>query len=256
MLTATLLLSLAVVSWSPTVAATATTPCNSASNLVSACVSNSGSQVDVSGTTTHPSRPGTGPQSPNGPGTTPPSPPAPSVEECLRRCDMVYDVETFPEVTASDLVSFRPAAPSVVSEPAGIGVVGMPANIVAAAAEQRLAGPLLGYDVVVRFAPVAYVFDYGDGTSLRSTAGGATWQRLGQAAFTPTATSHVFSDAGTYAVRVTTHYAAWVDFGTGTWFAVRGTVSATTGGHDLRIVEVRTALVDRTCLEDPTGPGC
>ena len=49
-------------------------------------------------------------------------------------------------------------------------------------------------------------------------------------------------------------YAASVDFGSGIWRPVAGYVTATTGGYDVRVVEVRTALVDQTCLENPRGP--
>jgi hypothetical protein len=56
-------------------------------------------------------------------------------------------------------------------------------------------------------------------------------------------------------VSVTVEYAASVDFGTG-WRPVPGVVRAEAGGYGVRVVEVRTALVDRTCAEDPTGPGC
>ena len=51
-------------------------------------------------------------------------------------------------------------------------------------------------------------------------------------------------------------YAASVDFGSGLWRPVAGYVTATTGGYGVRVVEVRTALVDRTCAESPRGPGC
>lgn len=227
--------------------------CFSDSTWTGLCsATNSGSQVDVSASATEPGRPGT--TSPSTGGAAP-SVPAPPAEECFR-CDIVYEVVSFPEVTTSDLASFRPASPTLTGEPAGLGVVGMPANVVATASEHRLSGSLLGYDVVVRFAPAAYVFDFGDGTTLRSSSGGATWQRLGQAPFTPTSTSHVYADRGTYPVRVTVQYAAWVDFGVGTWFPVQGLVSSSAGGYDVRVVEVRTALVDRTCLEGPAGPGC
>ena len=114
----------------------------------------------------------------------------------------------------------------------------------------------LGYDVVVRFTPVGYVFDYGDGTLRRSSSGGSTWERLGQAQFTPTSTSHTYAARGEYRVAVTVEYAASVDFGSGTWRPVAGLVTATTGGYGLRVVEVRTALVDRSCTENPSGPGC
>lgn len=215
-------------------------------------MTNSGSQVDISGSTGSPGAPNSGgPQRPSGPESAPdPEPP------CTFRCDMDYEVVGLPDVSASDLVSFRPAAPSLAGEPAGFGVVGMPTNVVAAASEQRLAGALLGYDVVVRFVPVAYVFDFGDGQTLRSTSGGTTWDRLGQAQFTPTGTSHTYRSRGTYAVRVTVQYAASVDFGNGSWRPVQGLVSATTGGYDVQVVAVRTALVDKSCVENPTGPGC
>jgi hypothetical protein len=158
-------------------------------------------------------------------------------------------------VILADLASFRPTTPTLVGEPQGFGVVGMPANLVAAASEQQIPGTLLGWDVVVRFVPVRYDFDFGDGSTVRATSGGATWEQLGQAQFTPTATSHAYRARGTYSAAVTVQYAASVDFGTG-WRAVPGYVSATTSGYGVRVVEVRTALVDRTCAENPGGPGC
>lgn len=220
-------------------------------------VSNSGSQVDISGSQTSPGTSsnsgGSGGSNGRDPGpqAPPPEPPCP-----LNRCDLDYEVVGLPDVTASDLASFRPALPTLAGEPAGLGVVGMPTNIVAAASEQQLAGALLGYDVVVRFVPVAFVFDYGDGTTRRATSGGASWERLGVPQFSPTATSHAYATRGTYRVSATVQYAASVDFGTGSWRPVAGLVSATAGGYDVRVVEVRTALVDKTCAENPTGPGC
>ncbi|MCR2809191.1 MULTISPECIES: hypothetical protein [unclassified Microbacterium] len=163
---------------------------------------------------------------------------------------------TPPDVTAADLASFRPAAPSLTGEPAGFGIVGAPANVVAAASEQVMSGTLLGWDVTVQFVPAGFVFDYGDGSTARSMTGGASWESLGQAQFTPTATSHVYRERGTYPVSVTVQYAAYVDFGSGTWRPVTGYVTATDGGYDVRVVEARTALVDRTCAENPAGPGC
>ncbi|MCH6229775.1 hypothetical protein MK786_03385 [Microbacterium sp. CFH 31415] len=161
-----------------------------------------------------------------------------------------------PEVTLADLASFRPATPQLTGEPAGFGVVGMPTNLVGAASEQRLSGTLLGWDVTVRFVPAEFVFSHGDGTSATTTTGGASWARLAQAQFTPTATSHVYGERGTYPVSVTVRYAASVDFGTGLWLPVDGFVTAASGDYDVRVVEVRTALVDETCRENPSGPGC
>lgn len=219
-------------------------------------VSNSGSQIDIGASDTRPANPGSAPNAGGGDGSTAPEATETADYECESPlCRPLYEVVGLPEVTIDDLASFRPAAPSLTGEPAGFGVVGMPTNIVAAASEQLIPGNILGWDVVVRFRPAAYVFSYGDGSTQRSLTGGASWPALGQAQFTPTTTSHVYRERGTYPVSVTVQYSAAVDFGGG-WRPVAGFVSATAGGYDVQVVEVKTALVDRTCVEDPTGPGC
>ncbi|MCC2031949.1 hypothetical protein [Microbacterium allomyrinae] len=141
--------------------------------------------------------------------TAPDPAPTPVPEDCgpLNRC-IEYSVVSFPDVTLDDLASFRPATPTLSGEPAGFGLVGMPANLVAAASEQHLAGVVLGWDVTVRFVPVAFVFDHGDGTSWRSATGGAAWAALGQAQFTPTTTSHAYRSRGSFEAAVTVEYAA------------------------------------------------
>lgn len=162
-----------------------------------------------------------------------------------------------PDVTLADIATFTPTSPTLENEPAGLGVVGMPTNFVSSASEQTVAGRLFDtWDVVVHFTPAGFRFDYGDGTAATTTTGGATWAALGQAEFTPTATSHVYSARGTYPASVTVLYSAWVDFGGGTTRSVAGYVESTTGGYDVRVVEVHTALVDKTCVENPAGPGC
>jgi hypothetical protein len=174
----------------------------------------------------------------------------------MNRCEYRYQVVGPPEVTLEDLASFRPTTPTLGGEPAGFGVVGMPTNLLAAASVQEIPGTVLDWPVTVRFTPVAYVFSHGDGTTARSTTGGRSWTALRQGQFTPTPTSHVYAERGSYTVTVTVEYAAAVNFGSGTWRPVPGTVRATSTGYDVRVVEVRTALVDHTCTEDPHGPGC
>jgi hypothetical protein len=232
--------------------------CHDVGTWTSTCeVSNSGSQVDIGASTTTPGGGGRDerPSTPSDSTRNLTAPP--QVEDCpLDRCNLPYDVVGPPDVTLADLASFRPASPTLGGEPAGFGVVGMPTNVFASASEQRIAGTLLGWEVTVRFVPVGFVFDYGDGVTSRSTSGGASWQRLGQAQFTPTPTTHVYAERGTYPVSVSVQYAASVDFGSGTWRPVAGYVTATTTGYDVRVVEVRTALVAKTCVENPRGPGC
>jgi hypothetical protein len=212
-----------------------------------------GSTVDISAEWTRPGQDGSG----TTPSMPPVSRPEPGDIECLTDlCRPGYSVATLPEVTASDLVSFAPLRPAVAGEPAGLGVVGMPTNLVASARTHTLSGPLLGYDVTVRFTPVAFRFDHGDGTVRVAATGGASWASLGQASYSPTPTSHVYRASGAYAAAISIVYAAAVDFGTGRWRPVQGTVTSGATGYDVRIVEVRTALVDRSCDEDPRGPGC
>lgn len=237
---------------------THSTSCDSANNLISACSSDSGSTVDVSA---HRSSSGsTTPSDPSGGWEVPPSQygaPEQAEEECgPLGCRGNYTVVTIPDVTLADLASFRPATPSLAGQPAGFAVAGMPANLVAAASVQEIPGTVLDWDVTVRFTPVAFEFSHGDGTTAVHDTGGATWDQLGQAQFTPTPTSHVYRHRGTYAVAVTVRFAASVDFGTGTWQPVPGHITATTGGYTVQVLEARTALVDQTCAENPDGPGC
>ncbi|SDH30609.1 hypothetical protein [Microbacterium pygmaeum] len=215
-------------------------------------VGNSGSQIDIGAGITNPGSEFSDDQNE---GADDVSAPAPQEDCFFDRCDLDYTVVGLPDVTLADLVSFVPARPTLRGEPAGVGVVGMPTNVVAAASAQSIPGRLLDHDVVVGFTPVAFRFDYGDGTSQQAPSGGASWADLGQAQFTPTSTSHAYAARGTYVVAVTVLYSAAVDFGTG-WRPVAGFVESTTGGYDVRVVEVRTALVDKTCIEYPTGPGC
>lgn len=243
----------------------ASAPCSPDLAAVGICaISNSGSQIDIGASMTIPGG-GSGGDARSG-GSGPDrdasdivSPaPAPGADEgCVfDPCRENYTVVGPPDVTIDDLVSFRPSAPILTGQPAGFGVVGMPANVVASASEQFLVGEILGWDVTVRFTPAAYVFSYGDGAVVRSASGGASWEQLGQAQFTPTATSHVYRDRGTYPVTVAVEYAPAVNFGSGTWRPVDGVVTAIAGGYDVQVVAVRTALVDRTCVEDRHGPGC
>ncbi|QEW00260.1 hypothetical protein F6J84_09275 [Microbacterium caowuchunii] len=260
----TLVLSLALVAMSPSSAS-----CSPDLVAVGACsITNTGSQIDIGGAGTRPGGPGGGgggEQGDGGQGGGAEEDTSPRYDEdgnllapgCRTvLCRDGYSVGVIPEVTLADLASFRPAAPTLASEPAGIGIVGMPTNLVSAASAQSIPGELFGYDVVVRFTPSAFRFSYGDGASRSAPSGGASWAALGQPQFTPTATSHPYTRRGDYLASVTVAYSASVSFDGGRWRDVEGVVEVTTGGHAVRIVEARTALVDRTCLENPAGPGC
>lgn len=157
--------------------------------------------------------------------------------------------------TIDDVAEFAPAPPEVVGEPEGFGVVGMPTNFVVAATEHTVDGEIFEIPVTVRFTPVSFVFDYGDGTVRETTTPGTSWDDLGVPQFTATDTSHAYPEPGEYEAGVTIRYVAEADAGGG-WFAIPGVLELPTPTTLIRVVDVETALVERSCDEDPGGPGC
>ena len=157
--------------------------------------------------------------------------------------------------TIDDVAQFAPAPPRVVGEPDGFGVVGMPTNFVVGATEHTVDGEIFDVPVTVRFTPVSFLFDYGDGATRETTTPGTSWQDLDVPQFTATDTSHSYSEPGEYEARATIRYVAEADAGGG-WFAVPGILEIGTAATVIRVVDVDTALVEQTCDEDPGGPGC
>ncbi|MDR6867840.1 hypothetical protein J2Y69_002448 [Microbacterium resistens] len=158
-------------------------------------------------------------------------------------------------VTISDLVRLAPAGVQAGTEPGNVAVVGLPANVVSRATAETLTATVLGRPIVVRFAPQAFDFSYGDGATATTTTGGADWATLGQDLFTPTATSHVYTARGVYTLSVTVHYSAEIDLGGG-WTRIGGTVAGAPSSQEIRVFEARTALVGHACTERPNAPGC
>jgi hypothetical protein len=236
-------------------------PCTPGALDYGGCASTDGTSVIVEGTQTQPGTNGGGSEwiptgGPSDRGSAPAEPKNPFGMELLyEHIPQDEPTEDIPAVTVADLAAFTPQQPSLAAEPAGLGVAGLPTNVVAGASEHTVAGTLFDRPVTVRFSPVGFRFDYGDGTTSTSSTGGAAWADLGQAQFTPTPTSHTFSSPGEYTVTVSVAYAAVVDFGV-TTRTVNGTVTANAAPQTLTVLEARTALVDKTCAQNPRGPGC
>ncbi|WP_431800575.1 hypothetical protein [Microbacterium sp. bgisy203] len=157
--------------------------------------------------------------------------------------------------TLSDVASFAPASLPLVDEPDGVGIVGMPVNFVVDAATHQQDGTLLGSPLTVRFTPTAVIFHHGDGTTRTAPDGGATWTDLAVPQFSATPTSHAYGTRGTYTAHAVVQYSAEYTFGTG-WYPIAGVLEIPTPAMDIQIVEARTALVDKTCTENPRAPGC
>ncbi|TFC50185.1 hypothetical protein E3T26_00500 [Cryobacterium sp. TMT1-21] len=159
-------------------------------------------------------------------------------------------------VRFSDLVNFKPAEPTQSMEPDGWSVIGLPANFIAAASVHGRSGLLLDFPAEVRFTPVGYRWNFGDGSTLDSPSGGATWADLGQPEFSDTPTSHEFRKSGVHSVSVVVVYSAEYRFAGRDWRGVQGTLPVAGSPISVVIGDARTVLVDRECSRTPAGPGC
>lgn len=159
----------------------------------------------------------------------------------LNRCDD-FTVSLLPQATIADVASFAPQPAALTSDPAGYAVVGLPVDFAVTASAHSASGTLFDLPVTVRFTPEEIVLTPGDGSALATPS-------------TPTATSHVYRDRGTYVASATVRYRAEVDFGRG-WRPVPGTLDIPTAGYAVQVLEARGTLVQRTCTEPPLGPGC
>ena len=161
-----------------------------------------------------------------------------------------------PSVTLRDLAAFRPAPGTQQMEPNGWVVPGLDANFYAIIGQQLVPGTLLGQLATVRFTPVAYHWNYGDGQAvIRSTKGG-TWDQLGLQDFDPTPTSHVYDTEGEYIIRLTIDFRAEYQFGSGAFRPVVGTIALPANDLRVTVTGAKTVLVDRDCVANPSGPGC
>ena len=163
-----------------------------------------------------------------------------------------------PGITIRDVASFRPELAVLASEPNGWAVRGLDANVFATGGSSTRTGELFGITAEVRFTPVAYTFDYGDGSAPLGTASpGSTWAALGLDEFDPTPTSHVYTAAGTYTVTLLVDYAAEYRVGGGAFIPIPGTLAIPSAPIDIVVADsATTALVDRSCTDNPRGPGC
>ncbi|MBC7443682.1 MAG: hypothetical protein H7311_14370 [Ramlibacter sp.] len=159
-------------------------------------------------------------------------------------------------VRFSDLVNFKPAEPVQSMEPRGWSLIGLPANFIAAASVHSRSGLLLGFPADVRFTPVGYRWNYGDGSTLDSSSAGATWAALGQPEFSDTPTGHEFRKPGSYSVSLAVVYSAEYRFAGRAWRGVQGTLSIPGGPVSVVVGQAGTVLVDRECSRKNPGPGC
>jgi hypothetical protein len=159
-------------------------------------------------------------------------------------------------VRISDLVSFTPATSAAGMEPSGWTLAGLPTNFFTSASVHTRSGLLLGFPAEVRFTPVGYRWDYGDGSARNSNSGGETWATLRLPEFSETATSHSFRDRATRVITLTVSYGAEYRFAGQGWRTVSGTLAVPADPLPAVVGDAHTVLIDRDCLRSPHGPGC
>lgn len=226
--------------------------------------------LEIGGEQDQPGVPGTAPI--NGPGDTSPPPPTPYelLEDCLTRWDFAACFRSIdpadpadpapadpgtPAIILTDLARFLPADTTLTGEPSNLGVVGLPTNLITHATTTIVPGELFGRALRVEFTPTRFHLDHGDGTTASVPTGGTSWEHLHVPQFTPTDTSHTYLQRGTYTVTATVDYTVRIDLGTG-WIPLDGTLTGPPATQSIRIYQARTALVDRSCTQDPDGIGC
>jgi hypothetical protein len=161
-----------------------------------------------------------------------------------------------PAVTLSDIAAFRPAPGIERMEPDGWVVAGLPANIYAIVGQQLVDGTLLGQPATVRFTPIRYHWDYGDGTSAVRTTRGGTWAALGLREFDATPTSHVYVVNGEYTIRLTIDFRAEYRFAGSGFLPIEGVINLRANDLHITVDGAKTVLVEHDCTADPSGPGC
>ncbi|GAB3132876.1 PKD domain-containing protein [Marisediminicola antarctica] len=150
-------------------------------------------------------------------------------------------------ITLSDLVNFRPLVQVHRVQPDGWSVVGLHTNFYTATVAQVQDDLLLGIPASVRFTPVTYRWDYGDGESATTQTGGRSWSDLGLDEFDRTPTSHVYTRSGTFDITLAVDFGAEYRFGEAGWIPIAGSVSVPANSLTVSASEAKTVLVGREC---------
>ena len=174
-------------------------------------------------------------------------------------CGWVFPGNTVVEtetVTLDDIEHFAVHRGENVMQPDGWAVVGFETNFYSTARPHSVRGELFENRALVRYQPVAWHWDFGDGTHLDSETAGASWDDLGQPEFTKTETSHVFDDVGERHITLQIDFTAEYSYDGGTWTPIDGLLHVDTEPIDAVVGSATTVLVGDDCTAEPTAPGC
>lgn len=170
--------------------------------------------------------------------------------------------EEVPEVSASDFAVLPIKAPKVGADLDGFGLRNGVTNIYVTGGVQVLQTDVLGQGVQVRATPVAYAFDYGDGSPInRTKKPGAplpvgTLRNPDTAFETDTATSHRYKETGTYYASVTTTFSGEYRVAGGPWQQIQGTTDVSGAPFTIDIWRTTHLHVTEPCRHGQTTAGC
>lgn len=211
--------------------------------------------VDVTGTTGTPGDGGgDGSSGSGGGGGTGTSDP-PVIWKCLEVTCPAGDPDSQP-ITLTDIATFRPTPGVQFMQPDGWTVPGLDTNFYAVTGVHVVNGTLLGQSAAVRFTPVAFHWDYGDGTTATRTTKGGTWSALHVREFDRTPTSHVYARDGKYTIRLVIDFGAEYRFAGSPYYPITGVIPLRANDLHITVDGAKTVLVEHDCVANPTGPGC
>jgi hypothetical protein len=217
------------------------------------CINGDG--VDITGTVSTPGGGGGGGSGGSGGGN--PDGGDPLYPDVIFKCmARVCDDDPDPAVTLTDIATFHATPGTQRMEPDGWTVPGLETNFYALTRTHVVTGTLLGRPAAVRFTPVGFHWDYGDGARVtRGTAGGS-WASRGQHEFEHTPTSHRYTRDGDYTIRLVIDFAAEYRFDGSVFHPISGVIPLRANDLRITVQGATTVLVERDCEVDPTGPGC
>lgn len=138
----------------------------------------------------------------------------------------------------------------------GFGYVDRHTNVFVDVEQQTFQEVMLGLEVEIRAVPVAYQFDYGDGTTLdTANPGQPIGGRESVATDLETPTSHVYQDTGVYDVNVTTTFTGEYRIAGGSWVPIADSASIAAAPGEADIWRTQARHVSGEC-EDRNQWGC
>ncbi|MUK02019.1 hypothetical protein GM708_08775 [Vibrio cholerae] len=163
--------------------------------------------------------------------------------------------EEAPIVIALEEFQKQPVlAATIVSQPSNFGLRNAHSNIYAEAQEQEFTFEFRDATIVLKARPVAYQWNYGDGTSATiATPGGPV---EGDPFDTQTPTSHQYAQTGDFDLTLTTFFAGDYSVDGGPFQPVAGEAAVVSEPHLMSIWRTEGHSVSEDCIENPTGIGC